>query len=149
MLGDSERLLSSAMAMTRVSALLNEALDSRLQAECGLTIAEKEVLIQLEANDGYMMMREIAEQLLLSGGGVTKMIDRLESEGLVGREASPDDRRVVFAVITDDGKRMVERVQDIMLDEITTRWSSKLDSSDADAVLRTAAKVLRGNEDWA
>ena len=55
-------------------------------------------------------MAELAEGLTLSRGGVTKLVDRLEAAGLLRRERTEDDGRGFYAVLTDDGERMLRRM---------------------------------------
>jgi len=58
------------------------------------------------APERRVRMAELADSLTISRGGLTKLFDRLESAGLVGREPAADDGRSVFAVITPEGSRM-------------------------------------------
>lgn len=55
-------------------------------------------------------MAELAESLTLSRGGLTKLADRLEAAGLLRREPAPDDRRGLYAVLTDTGEDMLRRM---------------------------------------
>lgn len=59
---------------------------------------------------GPLSLGELAEKLLVTGGNVTYVMDRLESQGLVSRYRSTDDRRVVRAKLTDAGRALVARV---------------------------------------
>ena len=62
------------------------------------------MLVQLvEAPERRLRMSELAERVLLSRSGLTRLVDRLEREGLVRREACDDDARGLFTVLTDDG----------------------------------------------
>jgi MarR family 2-MHQ and catechol resistance regulon transcriptional repressor len=59
---------------------------------------------------GPLSLGELADKLLVTGGNVTYVMDRLESRGLVTRDRSPDDRRVVCAQLTAEGRELVARV---------------------------------------
>jgi MarR family 2-MHQ and catechol resistance regulon transcriptional repressor len=96
---------------------LVEASD-RLQRSVGQVLAERstlplgwfEVLLRLaRSDDGRMTMGELAGQIVLTTGGVTRLIDRMESAGVVVREPCPTDRRVSYAVITEEGLAKVEQ----------------------------------------
>lgn len=70
----------------------------------GLTMGDYEVLVRLsEADDRRMRMCDLATVLQLSPSGLTRRLDGLVSSGLVERVASPADRRVMFAALTDAG----------------------------------------------
>jgi DNA-binding MarR family transcriptional regulator len=88
----------------RAHALLMRRLESDLLVEQKLPLAMYDVLVQLvEAPDRRLRMSELAERVLLSRSGLTRLVDRLEREGLVRREACEDDARGLFTVITPDG----------------------------------------------
>jgi DNA-binding MarR family transcriptional regulator len=84
---------------------LVDALDAELQAERGLPLAWFDVLVRLvEAPRGRMRMNDLGAAVLLSKSGITRLVDRMESEGLLTRCACPSDRRVVFAALTSRGR---------------------------------------------
>ena len=88
---------------------LNQALEADL-APFGLTMGDYEVLVRLsEAADHRLRMCDLAAQLRLSPSGLTRRLDGLVKHGLVERRPSEDDRRVMLAVLTDDGYRLLER----------------------------------------
>jgi MarR family 2-MHQ and catechol resistance regulon transcriptional repressor len=74
-----------------------------------LTLAEFGVLEALH-HKGRMLLGEVQRSLLVSSGGVTYLVDRLERRGLVRREACPDDRRARYAALTPAGTAFVERI---------------------------------------
>jgi DNA-binding MarR family transcriptional regulator len=81
-----------------------EVLADELEAECGLPLTWYDVLVQLEeAPDHRLRMQELARAVLLSKSGLTRLVDRMGTAGLVGREPCPDDRRGTFVVLTGAG----------------------------------------------
>lgn len=87
-------------AHTRVMRLL----ERDLRESHGLTLAEYDVLHRLQSAPGHRMrMSEMAQALLYTTGGLTRLIDRMARNGTVAREVSPQDRRVVHAVLTPHG----------------------------------------------
>jgi DNA-binding MarR family transcriptional regulator len=88
-------------------------------------------------------MTDIADLLILSRGGTTKLVDRLEDAGLVARAAAPDDRRVTMVEITAEGGRVVARSRAVLDRIIQERWSSKITDDDARAVLEVLERVHR------
>lgn len=80
-------------------------LEAELIDEHDLPLASYDVLLQLrETPDLRLRMAELAERVLLSRSGLSRLVDRLEREGLVRREACPGDARGTFAVLTDAGR---------------------------------------------
>ncbi len=85
------------------------AIAARAAAEVArhdLTLAEFGVLEALH-HKGRMLLGEVQRSLLVSSGGVTYLVDRLEARGLVRREACPEDRRARYAALTDQGTAFV------------------------------------------
>jgi DNA-binding MarR family transcriptional regulator len=91
--------------LLRAHAALTRALSAELYAEHGLTINDYEALLQLSRADDQRLRRvDLAESLLLTASGVTRLLDGLEEAGLVERAACDSDRRVVYAVLTPAGR---------------------------------------------
>jgi DNA-binding MarR family transcriptional regulator len=91
--------------LLRAHASLVKELDSELEQAHGLALSSFEVLARLEQSEGgRMRMRELAESVLLSRSGLTRLVDRLERDGLVRRGSCEHDARGAFAVITDRGR---------------------------------------------
>ena len=83
---------------------MTRQLDARLAAEHGLTISDFEVLLRLaRAADRRMRRVDLAQEVLLTASGITRLLDGLERAGYVERDSCASDRRVVYAVLTDDG----------------------------------------------
>lgn len=78
-------------------------------ARYGMTLAEFGVLEALY-HKGPMLLGEVQRKLLVSSGGVTYLVDRLERRGFVRRDACLEDRRARYAVLTDEGTAFVSRV---------------------------------------
>jgi MarR family 2-MHQ and catechol resistance regulon transcriptional repressor len=78
-------------------------------ARHGLTIAEFGILEALY-HVGPLLLGELQRKILVSSGGVTYLVDRLEERGLVARQPCPNDRRARYATLTPEGKRLVARI---------------------------------------
>jgi DNA-binding MarR family transcriptional regulator len=91
--------------LLRAHAATTRALSAELYAEHGLTINDFEALLHLSRAEGQQLRRvDLAESLLLTASGVTRLLDGLEQAGLVERAACESDRRVVYAVLTEAGR---------------------------------------------
>jgi MarR family transcriptional regulator, 2-MHQ and catechol-resistance regulon repressor len=78
-------------------------------AQHGLSIAEFGIL-ELLYHKGPQLLGDIQRRILVSSGGITFLVDRLEGKGLVAREACPDDRRARYAVLTTAGRTLMKRI---------------------------------------
>lgn len=88
----------------RAHATIVRRLEAELLQEHDLPLASYDVLVQLsEAPGRGLRMTELADRVLLSRSGLTRLVDRLVREGLVTREAAPEDARGTLAVLTDAG----------------------------------------------
>jgi DNA-binding MarR family transcriptional regulator len=88
----------------RAHAAVVRGLDRELVNDHGLTINDYEVLIRLSRAPDRMMRRvDLAQQVLLTPSGMTRLLDGLERCGLVEKAACASDARVVYAKLTDDG----------------------------------------------
>jgi DNA-binding MarR family transcriptional regulator len=101
-----DRELRAWRGMLRVHATLTKALDAELEAEHGLPLSSYEVLLHLDDAEGQRMrMSDLATTVILSRSGLTRLVDRLEREGLIARESCPSDARGSFATLTSAGGR--------------------------------------------
>lgn len=91
--------------LLRAHTSLVRALDAELEAQHGLSLTSYEVLIALDgAERCRMRMHDVADSVLLSRSGLTRLVDRLERETLVSRQTCQDDARGAFACLTDAGR---------------------------------------------
>lgn len=103
---------STALKLWVVLARAQAAVARHAEADVaghGLTIAEFGILEALY-HRGPLMLGDLQRKILVSSGGITYLVDRLEGRGLVERQACPSDRRARFAALTAEGKALVERI---------------------------------------
>jgi DNA-binding MarR family transcriptional regulator len=101
----SPRELRAWRGLLRVHASLVKALDAELEEEHGLPLSSYEVLVFLhDAQQQRMRMCDLASSVLLSRSGLTRLVDRLERDGLVVRVACTGDARGAFATLTPEGR---------------------------------------------
>ena len=105
--------------MLRAHAELTRALDAQLAQEHKLPLSSYEVLLFLaDAPEGRMRMSDLAESVLLSRSGLTRLVDRLEREGLLKRERCESDARGLFAEITPAGRQLFDAARRTHLDGV-------------------------------
>jgi DNA-binding MarR family transcriptional regulator len=105
LLQQQDSALNSWVRLLRGHASVTRAISAQLVAEHGLTVNDYEALLHLAKAEGGRMRRvDLAERLILTASGVTRLLDGLEAGGLVERAACESDRRVTYAVLTDAGR---------------------------------------------
>ncbi len=93
-----ERELRAWRGLLRVHAALTKALDAELESEHRLPLSSYEVLLHLAFTDGERLrMSDLADAVVLSRSGLTRLVDRLERDGLIARESCPSDARGSYA----------------------------------------------------
>ena len=104
-----EPLITSWGRVVEAYSFLDRRLGASLEASCGVPMAWFEVLLRLaRAEDDQLTMGALAEQVALTSGGVTRLLDRMVRAGYVERRQCPTDRRIVYAALTPAGRGKVE-----------------------------------------
>jgi DNA-binding MarR family transcriptional regulator len=97
--------IEAFVRLVRAHVAVTRQLSDQLNADHGLNINAYEALLHLaRAPDSRMRRVDLANGLLLTAGGVTRLLDGLERDGLVAREECSSDRRVSYAVLTEVGR---------------------------------------------
>ena len=135
-----EQLATWRVFMEYAWAVL-DILDVELQAECGLTIRWYDVLVHLEDAEDGLRMTEVANRILSSKSGLTRVIDRMEDAGLVRRERPPDDRRAINVFITPAGLEAARSARVVHHRGIQEHFLAQLSQTDLAALARPLAKV--------
>ena len=125
MLLDEEEL-AAWRGMLRAHAELVRELDSELAREHDMPLSSYEVLLYLnDSGDGRMRMSELADSVLLSRSGLTRLVDRLERQGLLRRERCESDARGLFAEITPEGRKVFAAARKTHLDGVRRVFLSR------------------------
>jgi DNA-binding MarR family transcriptional regulator len=111
----------------RAHASIVKDLDAELQAAHGLPLSSFDVLAQLSlAPDDRMQMHELAEAVHISRSGLTRLVDRLEHQGLIERHKGERDPRQVFACITSSGLERLAETTPTHLAGVRRRFLERL-----------------------
>ena len=133
-------------AVLRTVGSLLKIFERELEEAEGLPLPWYDVLIQLSAApDGRLRMQALAESVVLSRSGLTRLIDRMEKAGMVDREHSTEDRRGYYAVLTEEGRRVFLGAKPVHERGIYEHFTRHLDDGDARAVVAAFTKVRQGN----
>ena len=110
----------------RAHAALTRELSSRLEALHELTLSDFDVLVQLYYAEGRRMRRiDLARSVLLTASGITRLLDGLESCGLVAKERCESDARVAYAVLTRAGVKKIEEARGSHLADVEELFGSR------------------------
>ncbi|MHB1501292.1 MAG: MarR family winged helix-turn-helix transcriptional regulator [Candidatus Dormibacteria bacterium] len=130
--------LAAWQAFLRAHTVVTRVLERELLASQRLPLAEYDVLVQLsEAPQGRLRMAQLADRVLLSRSGLTRLVERLEAGGLVRREVCPSDARGAFAVLTAEGATLLLAAAPDHLKSVQAHFGNVLDSEQM-SLLRTA-----------
>lgn len=110
----------------RAHAALTRELSARLEALHELTLSDFDVLVQLYYADGRRMRRiDLARSVLLTASGITRLLDGLESCGLVAKDRCDSDARVTYAVLTKAGVKKIEDARESHLADTEELFGSR------------------------
>ena len=139
----SREELTSWRAFLRAHAVITRALEVELLADQELSLAAYDVLVQLvEAPEHRLRMTELAEAVLLSRSGVTRLVDRLERAGLVSRCPVAGDGRGVAAQITEAGVARLRAASRTHLTGVARHFADRLDAEDLTALERITRRLV-------
>ena len=128
------------------SGLLNRLLSKEMESRCDIPITWFEVLLRLGRTPGHRMrMVELAAQISFTDGGVSRLADRMERAGLIGRELDRTDRRGTLAVLTPAGAELLDRAVAVHLDGVQRRVFDHLSDRDVAALERIMRKLRAAN----
>ncbi|WP_067794702.1 MarR family winged helix-turn-helix transcriptional regulator [Actinomadura formosensis] len=126
------------------SVRLTEIMDRDLKAKHGLSAAEYEILVRLsEAPERRLRMAELAENASQSRSRLSHTCARLESKGLVKRDNCPNDKRGVYAHLTDEGFDALDRAARDHVETVRTFFIDIIAPEDLEAIGRAFTLILK------
>ena len=128
--------------LLRAHASTTRRLSAELHEEHGLTINDYETLLVLSRADDRRLKRvDLSRQLLLTPSGITRLLEGLEAEGLVEREACPSDLRVTYARLTETGAQRLQAASCAHVASITALFQDHLDDGEITTLADTLDKL--------
>jgi DNA-binding MarR family transcriptional regulator len=125
------------------NARLLDAIDNEMIAAGCLPLHWYDVLVELaEAPEHRMRMTDLAQRVVLSKSGLTRLVDRLEAEQLLERERSAQDRRGAYAVLTDKGLEAMRRSWKVYAQAIVKRFATYLTDDEARVMSAVFQRLL-------
>jgi DNA-binding MarR family transcriptional regulator len=148
-LGESDSLSEAELrawrGLLRAHASLAKRLESRLEGEHGLQLSSYEVLQHLiDAPGGRMRMCDLAEQAQLSRSGLTRLVDRLERDELLGRCSCEHDARGAYACITESGRERLDAARGTHRAVVREHFLSHFSEGELEALGKMWERVTAG-----
>jgi DNA-binding MarR family transcriptional regulator len=123
------------------SLALMDVLEADFDSEIGLAARYYDVLVKLEDAPDGLRMNELAEKILYSKSGLTRVVDNMEKAGLIRRHRPEDDRRSIFVLLTPKGANAKDRARAINHEWIKRNFSDLLDDADIESLTRAIGKL--------
>jgi DNA-binding MarR family transcriptional regulator len=120
---------------------LVDVLDAELERDTGIPLRWYDALVHLEESPDGLRMNELAERILYSKSGFTRVVDRLEAAGFVRRVRPDNDRRSILVVLTDQGRAVIDQARRHHRHAIEQHFSRHLTDADIKALTRALEKV--------
>jgi DNA-binding MarR family transcriptional regulator len=131
----SDRELAAWRGLLEAHSTLVADLDAELESAHGLPLTSYEVLMYLgDAPGGKLRMGELADRLLLSRSGITRLVDRLARQGLLERERCEDDGRGYYALLTPLGRETLALARPAHPAGVRRRFLDRLDPAEVDTL---------------
>ena len=135
--------------LVEVADLLASEAARRLKAEVGVSLAEKEVLFRITLAGGSLRMAELAQALLFTASGATRIVDRMVEAGLLERARLTSDRRATSVMITRAGRRRFAQTGPVMESVVRELFEPFVTDDEITVLTRILEKIVVGNGRWA
>jgi DNA-binding MarR family transcriptional regulator len=135
-----ERLRAWRLYLESTLALV-DILEAELERDAGIPLRWYDILVQLEETPDGIRMNELAERILYSKSGFTRVVDRMEEAALVRRVRPANDRRSILVVLTDQGRTTMEQARRHHRHAIEEHFSRHLPDTDIKALTRAFEKL--------
>ncbi len=146
---EASRLVAWRSFLIAHAALINQIERELLEAGV-VPLSWYDVLFALyDAPGQRLRMNELASAIVLSRSGLTRLVDRLEAEGLLVRERSASDRRGAFAVLTEKGIETMRRAWPVYARGIEEHFARYLSDEEVGMMSEVFQRVLAGVREWA
>lgn len=122
-------------------AQLNRTFDRSLREHAGINQSLFEGLLRLERSGGQLSMGELADQVALTSGGVTRMVARLVDAGYAERRSCETDRRVQYVAITEEGRAVLSHALSVHLGDLEEHFTGKLTEAERNTIVSVMERI--------
>jgi DNA-binding MarR family transcriptional regulator len=143
LLSPDEALVPVWVGMLRVHKMVVDQVDAALQAKHHLPLSSFEVLLHLSFQPSRRMrLSALAESVVLTQSGISRLTDRLEKAGLVRREPHPGDGRGAYAALTEEGNALLHEAEATHLAAVRAYFLDSLTAEERVMLARVWARLL-------
>jgi DNA-binding MarR family transcriptional regulator len=140
--------LTGWVTFLRAHAAITREMSAQLQREHGLTLHDYEVLLHLSHADGFMMRRvDLAQSVLLTASGITRLLEGLERAGYVEKATCHSDARVSYAKLTDDGRAKLRAAAVTHIRGVDELFTSRYSGSELGTLAQLLARLPLADSD--
>lgn len=122
---------------------LNRVFDQSLRRQVGLGQGWFEALLRIERSGGYMSMSALADQIAITSGGVTRLVDRLVEAGLAERRPCEEDRRVQYVAITEPGRAKLMEAVAVHLEDLDRELIERTTAAERETLVEVMDRLRR------
>jgi DNA-binding MarR family transcriptional regulator len=134
--------LEGWVSFLRAHAAITRELSAQLQREHDLTLNDYEVLLHLShADDGRMRRVDLAQRVVLTASGITRLLEGLERAGYVRKESCSSDARVSYAALSDEGREKLRSAAETHLRGIDELFLSRYSASELTALAELLGRL--------
>jgi DNA-binding MarR family transcriptional regulator len=145
-LSEQSSCVQAFASLLRAHAAATRRLSAQLTTDHGLTISDFEVLLRLaRAPDRRMRRVDLAEQVVLTASGVTRLLDGLERSGYVERDSCASDRRVVYAVLTDAGLEKIREAATTHFAQVEELFDGRFAEPEVDLLVSLLDRIAEAD----
>jgi DNA-binding MarR family transcriptional regulator len=145
---DTRNRIEAWVSFLRAHAAITRQLNADLLAAHGLTLNDYEVLLHLsQAEHGMMRRVDLAESVLLTASGITRLLDGLERAGYVSKETCRSDARVSYAKITPTGRAKLKAAAETHLAGVDDLFLERFAAAERDTLAELLSRLpMTGRE---
>lgn len=139
-------------AVTQATRRTLDRVAAELQEKAGVPLPRAELLAVLAGDPQCrVQMGDLAQALFLTPGSVSRLVGRMEADGLVRRQSDERDRRITYAVLTPSGRLVAERAHGVYLAAIQSTFGEALGAPALETMRESATQLLEhlgGESEW-
>ena len=136
------------VSLQHVAVYLRHRLDAQLRESIGVSVMERDLLGHISRCGEDWKLKDFAEALCVSKTAVTKLVNRLEADGLVERVPSAVDRRVTHVELTGRGQKVLSKSSTIVAPFVRSEFADALNADELDALGKALSRVLVSHGRW-
>ena len=142
--------LTAFVRLANAHGAMERAFNQELQAAGRITVTDFEVLRRLaDASDGRMRRIDLAHAVGVTPSGITRLLDGLETSGLVGRHYCTQDHRVTYAVITATGRDVLRATAQTHLAGLVALFAERFTPDEVDQLVTLLGRLPGADRDTA